>query len=643
MAKKRTHEWLRDRINHFSLTKKQRETIDKIADEHLTYTEQRDAIRGDILDTPFITIGVKLNKEFIPVQHTRVARKRAEPKYKSTSQWDTPVIITPEKCTEDTLVITEGFSKAAAVSLLGYEALALPGVTMFKDRIRDFVLTGVWSKILVIFDSSTEQNEDVEAAKQYIVNTLSTAGLRVYPINWEAGTDKGLDDVLKNQGINVLKSILNQDLDDCLSPSEISGDPCYDVAKSMVEDFNPWLVEDTYRIKDHENDLTVDGLLNLFYIRSKAFKYFDKKKGSVVPTISSARQGMFKADVKALLSQCPTYDALLDGVHFESDEIEHYQTKVDYDPAKNPLVLKIFLEYLNNSVENPDMFRALCRRVLVKPGKIEKDSLCFFTLLGASNTGKSTLLRILRSLVGESSSARVAASSLVSMETLGHHTWKKLMYDDDAGGKQLSPETIIYLLMIVEGTMKVRKLYQDAKTINFQGVLVINTTVPLKSERATGLARRNKAILTKNNPDFHAFCNLDRLTVASVVAAWALSMPEEEYIKMLDTNLVGGQSQSSIEEYLNATIDPHPTTATPIRSLYDGYNKLWSLKRMSIAAFEAEVISALKLRNLLVYTQQNEPALLGYSRTIGTPQNASDVVKGGNYLKLNAEPTRESK
>lgn len=630
--------WLESRVSHESLNKKQKGLIKAIAESQIEYTPTRAACQQDIYDTAYLTLFSSDDNIQVPVQHTRLRRKIGEPKYKSTEFWDAPTYFIPDICREgDVLIITEGFSKAVACALYGYPSLALPGVSMFKNRIKDWVLSKTWKTIKVVFDTSDEENTEVSTARTKIVSELLSLGVNATETIWNYKNCKGLDDVLKLHGLVALGKILNQGTTEYKIVRERKYTTVFSIAEEIIEDLDPWIVDGKYLCKAHDKALNKTDLLSITSMASRAYVYEDPKKG-ITNHISPTLVNAFKTAISDQLINCPEYCEVEDRIYFEEDEIEHYMTKSTYNLDYKPEVEDIVLDYLQNSLENINTFRALCRRLLVPVGSLEKDSLAVWSIVGKSNTGKSTLLNLLRGLVGKQST-KFMLKELINSTSAGHLKWTRLMFDDDLGGNHVKNDAALMLLQVVGGSFSLRRLYSAAQEYTFRGSVVLNTTVEIKGDRQNGLARRLKNIRTKRNDNYHAFDALGAENIIPFLATWALDMTDKEYAQQLDTTDASFQQTSRVRSFLDQTLTFNDNISL-IRTQYSNFCLFSNGAKVSIDAFIQDSASYFKELGAHVLCN-NEDCFYGNSLTATIAHKPDDITRGGTYAQT-AEEGRKS-
>lgn len=629
---KKKHEWLSARVSHESLNKSQKKLLKSISESYLTYTPTREALQGCVYDSAFITINSVTESGVVPVSHTRIHRKAGEPKYKSEPNYDAPVILIPDVVTGKEIIITEGFSKAVAACLVGYQAVCTPGVTMCQKRILDAVLADPNPFVSVIFDSSIENNEAVTKAASSLVKLLNANGKNAKTITWAVDNHKGLDDLLVAEGSRSLLRVLKDDGKIEKSTKLQSGCDISDLAQEFIDVFQPVVVE--AGIQTNATDKAIEMSAFLAQCSRLSLNYTKlNKKGTLVPKVSASQMHLLKSKIKDLVRLEEVYNPNEDEIYFAEEVIPHFKTKVNYSPDLSE-ELDIILDHLSNSVSDVSLFRALCRKVISKPGEIERKSLSLFGFTGRPSTGKSLLVEIVCGLTGDQFS-KIAVNELTDTTKLGHISWKRILYDDDLGGEPLSKLAVKSLLNIVQGTVNARKLYQASKEVDYAGTVILNSTGKITGESEVGLTRRLKLIKTTRSETIHAFNEIPRLALLENISQWALDMPDSDYKAALNTDAhVDNTSSSLVHIFLNEALDYDPNIITPIRELLSPFLLLTKYK-MSMFAFEKEACAFFEALGTLTRTETNELGFKGKSRSPWpVPNCPSQVYRGGNYSKM---------
>jgi hypothetical protein len=625
--------WLRDRICHDSFSNKQKQTVADIAEQYLTETPTKEAILDGVFDTAYLTINAVTDSGLVPVQHTRIRRRIGEPKYKSESDtWDAPVQLTPEISKTETLYLTEGFSKAVAIYLTGAEVIALPGVNMCQGRILDAVLANKTIEIVVVFDSSIEENPKVTYAATELVALLNSKGKKASILSWSYQDYKGLDDLVLGQGLGALKSVLSRSTKTSKKVTEdtCTGDPIFDVSSMFMQDLEVCATDVGFRLSNSDASLNFDQLFWAAIEFSKDFKEPDKR-GVLKPVIKAKDLNYFESYIKRAVNSIPVYSSSNDRVYFADEEVEYFKTKVNYTEEYDSDVLETLVSYLPEAVIEVDTLRALCRKVLSAPGKIERNSLALFLLLGSPGTGKSMLGELISGLTGEAA-GNISVGSLRDIRSLGDISWKRVMRDDDLGGHTLDKNVVRSLLTIASGNILVRPLYQANKEISWGGTLLMTSVKKIAAETEAGLARRLKTIQTKHHANPEILTRVPRNKLLPALAHWALTMPDRDYALALDTNTHGEvRSLSDIGIFLDKAIS-YSSVVSPLREFHHYYDlqRKYSTK---LSSFVEEASVFVKSIGAYTETMLGEPALFGEMISRNNPSRAGDIMMSGKYMR----------
>jgi Domain of unknown function (DUF3854) len=625
--------WLRDRVCHESFSNKQKQVVTDLAEQFITETPTKEAIVDGVYDTAYLTINAIHDGGLIPVQHTRVRRRLGEPKYKSEPDtWDAPVHLIPDISKTNTLYLTEGFSKAVAIYLTGSEVIALPGVGMCQGWILDTVLSSKAESIVIIFDSSAEENPKVTFAATELSALLNSKGKNAAVLSWSYQDYKGLDDLVLGQGLGALKEVLNRSTktNKKVSESISSGDSIFDVTSMFIRDLEVQPTDLGFRVNNKDSALTFDQLCWEAIEFSKEFKEPDKK-GVLRPVIRAKELAYFESYLQRATKTISVYSSANDRVYFADEEVEYYKSKVAYTEEYDPTVLETVTSYLPQAIEGVDVFRALCRKVLSTPGKIEKNSLALFLLLGAPGTGKSMLGKLISGLTGEAAGI-ISVGSLKDIKALGSLEWKRLMRDDDLGGHTLNKDIVRSLLTIASGSILVRPLYQANKEISWDGTLLMTSVKKIAAETEAGLARRLKTIQTKHHAHPEILTSIPTNKILSALAHWALTMTDRDYAAVLNTDTQGEiKSLSDVGIFIDKAVS-YSKVITPVRELHHYYDlqRKYSTK---LSSFVEEATVFLQGIGAYAETSMGEPALFGEMISRNNPTKAGDIIMAGKYTE----------
>jgi hypothetical protein len=631
--------WLRDRLCHESFSSKLKQTVADLAEQFLTETPTREAILDGVYDTAYLTINAVTESGAVPVQHTRIRRRLGEPKYKSEPDtWDAPVHLIPEVSKSDTLYLTEGFSKAVAIYLTGAEVIALPGVSMCQGRILDTVLDSKCESVVIIFDSNLEENSKVTYAATELAALLNNRGKKAAVLSWSYQDYKGLDDLVLGQGLKALKDVLSRSTKTNKKVSEevCTGDPIFDVSTTFINNLEVQATDLGFRTNAHDSSLDFEQLFWQAIEFSKDFKEADKR-GILKPVIKSKDLNYFEGYVKRAANALPVYSSANDRIYFADEEVEYYKSKVSYTEEYDQGVLDVLVKYFPEAITGVDTFRALCRKVLSAPGKVEKDSLALFLLSGNPGTGKSMLGKLITDLTGEAS-GNISVGSIKDIKALGDIQWKRIMRDDDLGGMTLSKEVVRSLLTIASGKILVRPLYQANKEISWDGTLLITSVKKIAAESEAGLARRLKTIQTKHHAHPETVTKIPRNKLLSALAHWALTMPDRDYAAILDTDTHGEiKSLSDVGYFIDKAVG-YSSVITPLRELHHYYN-LQRRYGTKLSTFVEEASVFLKSISAYTETDAGEPAIFGELISRNNPMRAGEIMMSGKYILQVAQKT----
>ena len=354
------------------------------------------------------------------------------------------------------LLITEGEKKTLAANQAGFPTIGLVGVFGWKKKDEASLLPTLdrieWTKrrVIIAFDSDIAENENVQQAEKWLCHHLKNRGADVKVIRLPSGEDGakvGLDDYLLAHGPTALRKLCDSPID----PSDIEGE----VAKQNSKNADPAIEADS--IIRHD---TVDGYSKLRFWSGSfwwwcAGRYYELPPSEVRAMIanhlnlnysmvgtSEVSNTLEQVRAKSLLSsrvQPPTWLKPHDKwvaedvvatknavVHLPSfvAKVEPYSIAatpayfttcaVDYQFDHERPPCERWLEFLNDlwsqdpqSIELLQEWFGYCLTPDTSQQKI-------MMLIGPKRSGKGTLARVLRSLVGD---GNVCGPTLASLQT----------------------------------------------------------------------------------------------------------------------------------------------------------------------------------------------------------------------------------
>jgi putative DNA primase/helicase len=195
------------------------------------------------------------------------------------------------------LLITEGEKKALAATQAGFSCIGLVGAWGWKPKGNERLLPELervkWHgrRMLIVFDSDLDRNEDVQRAESHLAKHLSDRGARVRCVRLpdgppdEDGTPKrlGADDFLVAYGAVEFRKLL----DAAIEPEPLTGPECKQHANSIDPGdegrayLETWRQDDLSRLRFYRGEwlLHVDGCyqtIETAYARANLVRHLDK-------------------------------------------------------------------------------------------------------------------------------------------------------------------------------------------------------------------------------------------------------------------------------------------------------------------------------------------------------------------------------
>lgn len=217
---------------------------------------------GAVLVIPFIDLDGRNGYSRIRPDNPRQFAGR-KLKYESPKGEPNQVYIPPDTrdwlATAGELLITEGEKKALAATQAGFPTIGLVGVHGWKQKAEQALLPTLerieWNKrrVIVAFDSDIGTNEHIQHAEKWLCHHLTLRGADVKVIRFadaDDGSKVGLDDFLVAQGPSELRKLCDTPID----PDEIEGE----VAKRPARTADPAI-----EAKRMVDSMTIDGCSKL--------------------------------------------------------------------------------------------------------------------------------------------------------------------------------------------------------------------------------------------------------------------------------------------------------------------------------------------------------------------------------------------
>lgn len=432
------------------------------------------------------------------------------------------------------LLITEGAKKALKSVRDGFPTIALPGVWNFKAKGESSLLPTLeriqWQGrvVKIVFDSDAATNEGIRHAESWLARNLKTRGAKVSIVRLPSDGDGkvGLDDYLIKHGPAKLRELLD-------APQEADDLP-YEELKQSPSSLDP--AKEAKRLLD---SFTKDGVsklrywLSTFQLWSKG-RYEEVSKDEVNATICQhLNDGFFKigkSEISDTLEQVKGQSILrnrtqppcwLDGNGWEPSEIvatknalvhlpsladgkESYsmpatprfftQAAVDYDFRRERCQCPAWLEFLHSlwgddsqSIELLQDWFGYCLTPDTKHQKI-------LMLLGPQRSGKGTIVRVLRGVVGEANVAGPTFSSIAQNFGLSSLLGKSLAVISDARLSSRADQAVIterLLSISGEDALDIDKKFAHPITTKLQTrMMIVSNEIPRLTETSGALAGR---------------------------------------------------------------------------------------------------------------------------------------------------------
>lgn len=258
----------------------------------------------------------------------------------------------------------------------------------------------------------------------------------------------------------------------------------------------------------------------------------------------------------------PLKNGILDARNLElmpytSDHKFNWKLPYHYDPDAKINVIKQWLrDVTSNDDEVISIIRAFFRVTLLGAGNVQK----FLEIVGPGGTGKSTLIRLLIMLVGESNHAATDLKNLEQNRFEAATLYGKrlaVISDSSRYGGEVS---VLKALTGGDPIRHERKNQQQGGSFVFGGTVVIASNEAIQSsDYSSGLARRRlpvnfiKKITDEDKAKWRAVGGIEKAMQAELsgLLNWVLSMDENEFYAVL--NSITGEMNKSQRLHLVET------------------------------------------------------------------------------------------
>ena len=494
------------------------------------------------------------------------------------------------------LVITEGFTKAACLSHLGFDAIHLPGVTCWNTPSAQEVLKshqGKYDFYVLAFDADSQTNPSVKREQLKFCKTYNARVSSWVELSPES---KGFDDLCLLVGIDDVKSlrgvILNAKEPDTgyyisnrQTPYPTMFETITEVYPHLFFDGRYW-VNEGKRLSKAEVDKMLLAELQKFYTLGKMGKEFiwaTKYK----ECLEYINLHLTRSDVTNVTFLSNGY--LTQGEFYPTSVPDPralpWERLSDYDKPQE------FINFLQQNHTNLD-YRLWLRSLF-------DNSIPYGAILGVtgqSGAGKSVTLSVAQLLLGE---LHCQNSSLMIFETneriagLGN---PKAIIQSDC---QRLPEKMDELFIFTDASpISVRSLYQTGYESRrfFCRVAFGFVNLPYIAGSNEGFARRFKLITCGKYPgmseDIPKLVNqLKNHDYLNRIFNWVMDAPRDEVVKFMNPIATDGispelKAQGSYK-FIDQTLIPEkPTEEITVREFYEAYQIFCTRQRKRVASYE---------------------------------------------------------
>jgi putative DNA primase/helicase len=488
------------------------------------------------------------------------------------------------------ILVTEGLFKAISATSEGIPTIALLGIEMGLTSSRNdpqgkrylvktlekFAKEGFG--FIIAFDADCVTNKNVIEAERKLIHQLRKFGVPVYSITgkWSMDDGKGMDDFIKQKGIETFKQVLADITEQYKEPDgednkkEKKPPTPKQLAKKLAEEYQPqWAFhgeQDTWRIFNGK-------IWEAFSIKDFMKLLFDtvESRGIEYNTPSYLKNVAELLEWQLRVKKWNTFDrknwiAFNNGVlevatgevHKHSPGfrfISHLQR--DYRPltlsteppppiqllANNcPAFYQWAMEAMNNDESKVLKLLAIVNGVI----KFRfYDLQMFVYLVGKPGTGKGTFCRLLEKIVGQENHTSSRLEKLGDDYEIAKNINMQLVTCPDED-KQLGKYGDVKAYTGGD-TMSYREIYKSPSASRFYGTLVITSNSSIFTGDTSGLDRRLCLNIFNNKiPSYKRSAAIEKVLESELTAltSVALAMQDDEV-----TQRIRGIGEAEIPEF----------------------------------------------------------------------------------------------
>ena len=475
------------------------------------------------------------------------------------------------------LTITEGAKKAGSLLSQGEVAIAISGVwngqigkgKALHPALIPFITPG--RCVRLAFDSDVTVKPQVEAALIQFGRLCKQQKAEVFIVLWELELGKGVDDLIVNQGEEKFRDILGnaiayrgwlQSLEVQVRRSPLSDDkktkkpPTPDlIAREVREKYlDKWLWDNEHKTwQEYErkqkgvwnpvDDLYISVQINLILqargiegygasylknivelLRHELYCHEWNEKKNLLPFLD----GVLESDTGKFLAHSPG--------HRLTWVLPRNYTLLDKSWNKIERWLE---EAVGGDINQKKLILCYAAAILRRRSDLQK----FLHIIGLGGSGKSTLINLLVSVVGEQNTLSLDLETLNEKDAIADILGKVLLVfpDQDSCGKQVSN----FKKITGQDLLRGRKLYKDAFNFRFEGMVAISSNQPIfHAGSGRWLTRRALMVPFKQIIPDHRIRDLEKEfeSELSAFTHYLLSIPESD----IEGVLRGVQDQQKI-------------------------------------------------------------------------------------------------
>lgn len=486
------------------------------------------------------------------------------------------------------LVITEGVTKACAISAIGYDALHISGVTTWNTYLSKNYINSIlinYDEIVIAFDIDSHSNNNVQRELKKISKTYKA---KIADWSEKYPDCKGFDDLVKFVTLDDKITLRNfiEEAKDSYDPYFCpNNDDPYDVmVDASKSDFPSLYFDGTYWIYEGDTISGSESRMMLSSVVRKCYT-FTAKSGNknkwatqLKPSIAYLQDALAKDKDDSTLYLKNGYFSK--GQFFPTEEADVRANNWEYNTDLDaPQEIINFLDKCH--IKGHQEFRYWLRSIL--DDSIHYGAIVGF--MGRSGSGKSVSLKIAQKMLRKLDVKNTAMRDLDKIERLAGLGKPRLIFQSDC---QSLPQDMGMFYSVSDGDdISLRNLFETSfHQRNFNARLAFGcVNLPNVNHAIDGFDRRFRAIKCQTykgiSDDVSEIMNLlDNSDYIERLANWALSADYDKtkaYMSVSNTGLENHVYNDSIKanviyQYLDKILLPTPSeNPLSIEEVYSGF------------------------------------------------------------------------